>query len=151
MMKKILFLTILMVILAGCNTSGSDNGGQNEDKPPHAYIEIDGERYDTVLGTYCWKNGCVDTAGAKDLLEGKSPIPVEAGTKVTFWMDYEPMPNEVHLNQTSETGEVEVSVTDHTFTVPDEEGLYYYDYGVWWSDGDVSDGDAFYAFALLVK
>src|SRR5690606_3238558 len=150
-MKKLWFLTILLVILAGCNPFGSDSSELKGDKPPNAFIEIDGKRYDTVLGTYCWKNGCVDTASAKDMLKNESPIPVEPGTKMTFEMDYEPMPKEVHLNQTSEDGEIEVAVTDYTCAAPNEKGLYFYDYGVWWSEGDVSDGDAFYAFALLVK
>jgi hypothetical protein len=153
MMKKLLFLTILLVILAGCNTFGSDGSVLKGDKPPHAYIEIDGKRYDTVLGTYCWKYECVDTASAKDVLKNESPIPVESGTTVTFGMDYEPMPNEVHLNQTSEDGEteVEVALSGNSFKAPEEKGLYFYDYGVWWSEGDVSNGDAFYAVALLVK
>ncbi|WP_047985563.1 lipoprotein [Ornithinibacillus californiensis] len=155
MKKKYLLIIIIMFILSGCNTPGQINSSSQGDKPPNAYIEIDGERFDTKLGTYCWKSlgyaECVDTAGPKQLLMDEDPIQVEAGATVMFGMDYKPMPNKVHLTQSSKDGEMDVTVTDHTFTAPDEEGLYYYYYGVWWENGNVSDGDAFYAFALEVK
>lgn len=49
---------------------------------------------------------------------------------------------------------MEIEVNDQKFTAPDEKGIYYYSYGVWWMDEkeeNVSNGDASYVFVLEVK
>ena len=69
-------------------------------------------------------------------------------------MDYTPKPNEIHLSQIKNNEEIEIEIKDQKFTAPDEKGIYYYSYGVWWTDEkeeNVSHGDAFYAFVLEVK
>ncbi|MEH6944734.1 hypothetical protein [Bacillus sp. JJ722] len=161
-MKKRIVLVILFVglVIVGCSNgelSGKSNGELSGKKPPKVFIELNDERFETVLGTYCWKSGndgiCVDKAGPKELLEGKKPVRVKAGEKVKLVMDFEPKPNEIHLTQISGEKETEVELTSQQFTVPNEKGLYYYSYGVWWMDEkekNVSNGDAFYAFALEV-
>ncbi|MFT4416448.1 hypothetical protein ACLM5H_21530 [Fredinandcohnia humi] len=147
-----------IVLLVGCGSSGTSAGDLTGSEPPEATITIGTETYETILGTYCWKNGnkgiCVDTAGPEDLLEGKDPIPVKPGEEITFVMGYEPKPNQISVMQFSENGETEVDVKDNRFTAPTEKGIYYYSYGVWWMDEDqenVSNGDAFYAFAIEVQ
>lgn len=158
-MKRLLFYFVaLAFVLTGCNTSAAGKDVVEIDKPPNMWVEIASQQHDTVLGAYCWKSTttaeCVDVAGAEVLLKDREPIEVEAGASVTFAMDYEPLPNEVHLTQTSNKELKEVSVTNFTFTAPEEEGIYYYDFGVWWMDENsenVSNGNAIYAFALKVK
>lgn len=154
-MKKQLVAVILFVglVLVGCS-----NGGLPGKKPPKVFIELNNERFETKLGTYCWKSGnngiCVDTAGPEELLEGKKPLRVKAGEKVKLAMDFEPKPNEINLTQMSGEKETEVELTNQQFTAPLEKGLYYYSYSVWWMDEkekNVSNGDAFYAFALEVN
>lgn len=156
MKKWILVLLVgILITLAGCGNNSSKLTGS---EPPETNIQVGDETYQTILGTYCWTTGsqsvCVDTAGAEALLEGKSPIVVKPGVEIQIVMDYEPLPNEFHLLQTIDGEETEVEVENHRFTVPEEKGVYYYDYGVWWMDEkqeNVSNGDAFYAFALEVR
>ncbi|MFS0865041.1 hypothetical protein [Fredinandcohnia sp. 179-A 10B2 NHS] len=158
-MKKwcIAIISCLFLFLMGCggNEANNELTGNN---PPEASIQIDGETYETTLGTYCWsskgKSECVDTAGPKELLEGKQPIQVKPGAEIKFVMDYKPLPNEVHVTQFDDSSENEVNVEGNSFTAPTEKGTYYYSYGVWWMDEEkenVSNGDAFYAFAIEVK
>jgi hypothetical protein len=154
-MKKSLnaLFLLFLILIAGCSEKGMAG-----EKPPVVMIEIGNETYKTTLGTYCWQGGgqgiCVDTAGPLDLLEGKTPIQVNPGEEVRLTMDYDPKPNEVHLTQMNGNKEVEVVVENNRFTVQKEKGIYYYSYGVWWMDekqANVSNGDAFYAFALEVN
>ncbi|KOP71186.1 hypothetical protein AMS60_24385 [Bacillus sp. FJAT-21945] len=151
-MKKWLYFSITSVffIFAGCA-----NGNLLSLNPPEVFIEIANEKYDTKLGTYCWGNSCIDTAGPVEMLEGKAPVKVKPGEKINLVMDYEPKPNSIHLLQINEEKEeVEILVKDHEFTAPAQKGIYYFSYGVWWMDEkqeNVSNGDAFYAFALEVE
>lgn len=146
------FLMVIMLFgffLAGC----SDNGLSGF-KPPAAFVNIGYEKYETDLGTYCWKGTCVDTVRPVERLEGKEPIIVKAGETITFEMDYDPKPNEIHLIQFHDDQEKEITVSDNSFTAPTEAGIYYYSYGVWWMDEKeehLSLGDAFYAFAIEIK
>ncbi|WP_010676681.1 hypothetical protein [Bacillus timonensis] len=154
-MKKWMLVLIIgfVITLSGCG--GSTSSKLTGSKPPETNIQIENETYPTKLGTYCWsskfKGECIDTAGPEALLEGKDPIVVQPGQEITFVMDYEPKPNEVHVAYYNGDKETEVTVENHRFTAPEEKGVYYYSYGVWWTEGDVSSGDAFYAFALEVK
>jgi hypothetical protein len=91
------------------------------DKPPKAFIEIQNEKHEVKLGTYCWKKGCVDTVGSIELLEGKKPIKVKAGEAIKFVMDYEPKPNEFHVIKMNE------------------------------KEANLSNGDAFYAFVIEIN
>ncbi|WP_180968155.1 hypothetical protein [Cytobacillus massiliigabonensis] len=151
-MKKWIFVTfcIPLFTLTGCS-----NGVFFSSKPPEVFIEVAKEEYDTKLGTYCWGNSCVDTAGPVEMLEGEVPVKVKPGERIKLVMDYKPLPNSIHLLQINEElEEVEVFVEDYGFTAPAQKGIYYYSYGVWWMDEkqeNVSNGDAFYAFALEVE
>jgi hypothetical protein len=148
---KIWMATVLaLLIITGC----SMENGMSGDKPPKATIEIGKKSYQIILGTYCWKETCADTAGPVELLEGKTPVVVTPNEEVRFVMDYQPLPNEIHLTQWNNGKEVEVTVKDNRFITPAEKGIYYYSYGVWWKDEKIenlSHGDAFYAFVLEVK
>jgi hypothetical protein len=163
-MRKFSIVAILffVIIVSGCNgvliknTDGSGNLSGN--KPPIVNIEMDGVKHETKLGSYCWEsNGkaeCVDTAGPVELLADDEPIQIKSGEQITLTMDYTPKPNEIHLSQIKNNEEIEIEIKDQKFTAPDEKGIYYYSYGVWWMDEkeeNVSLGDAFYAFVLEVK
>jgi hypothetical protein len=158
MNKWLLFFIVLITIMnAGCSKGESSINGMTGSNPPIAKIKIGKETFSTKLGSYCWivgsKSTCVDTAGPVELLKNEKPIRVKAGEEVTFEMDYEPKPNEVHVTQVNENKETDVLVEDNHFTAPMEKGIYYYSYGVWWMDkkeANVSNGDAFYAFVLEV-
>ena len=67
-------------------------------EPPAAFIEVNGKRHETVLGTYCWsgeKEGiCVDTAGPVQLLEGKEPVEVQPGETIRLMIEGKPQPSD---------------------------------------------------------
>lgn len=150
-MKKFLFI---LLVLISFTITGCTKDGLAGEKPPEVNINIGNEYYETKLGTYCWKDRCVDTAGPVELLKGEVPIKVNPGEKISFSMEYEPKPNEFHLMQVSENNENEVLIEENSFSAPTQKGIYYYSYGVWWMDDkeeNLSHGDAFYAFVLEVK
>jgi hypothetical protein len=163
-MREVSIVAVLffVFILGGCNgvfTKNTDGSGNlSGNKPPIVNIEIDGVKHETKLGSYCWgSNGkaeCVDTAGPVELLEDDEPIQIKSGKQITLTMDYTPKPNEIHLSQIKNNDEMEIEIYDQKFIAPDEKGIYYYSYGVWWMDEkeeNVSHADAFYAFVLEVK
>jgi len=128
-------------------------------QPPNAKILIGSEKTITKvrLGTYCWtaegQSRCVDSIGPVELLKDTTPIKVKPSTEITFIMDYRPQPNKVHVTQIVDGTHTEVQVQDHTFQLPQQQGIYYYSYGVWWMDTEkenVAHGDAFYYFVLEV-
>ncbi len=134
----------------GCSNVSLPGG-----KPPKVFIEIGDETYPTILGTYCWKDTCVDTAGPIEMLSGTETIKVKPGETISFVLDYKPQPSEIHLSEYRENQEsVEITLKDLQFIAPTQKGIYYYSYGVWWMDEKrehVSNGDAFYAFVLEVN
>lgn len=160
-MKKLIFVSTLLLvfILSGCGDTSFENNGFSGDTPPNVIVEIDGESYETILGSYCWDistggSECIDTVGAVDLLRDKEPIEVKAGEQIVLNMDYTPRPDEIHLSQIKNDIETEIELNDNQFIVPDEKGTYFYSYSVWWldeEDKDSSYGDAFYAFAIDVQ
>jgi len=140
---------ILILTIFGCS-DGSFSG----EKPPEMYIVIENEKYETKLGSYCWASECVDTVGPVELLKEKEPIVVNPGETIFFSMDYDPLPNEIYLNEINGMNEREILIDENEFSAPMQKGIYYYSYGVWWKDEkreNVSNGDAFYAFVLKVQ
>src|SRR5690625_3747724 len=160
-MKKLIVVSVLLLvfILSGCGGTSTENNGLSGDTPPKVSVEVDGESYETILGSYCWdiskgESECVDTAGPVDLLKDEEPIQIKTGEQIKLNMDYKPKPNKMHLSQIVNDDEVEIEINDNQFTAPDEKGTYFYSYGVWWmdeEDKDLSQGDAFYAFAIEVQ
>lgn len=153
-MKKWLVLAFVMLNLVGC----LDNNAVVGEKPPKVLIEVGNELYETKLGEYCWGNNkattCVDIAGPVELLKDKKPIDVQPGEKVTIVMDYEPKPNEMHVTQFNENIETDIILSNNQFTVPEENGIYYYAYNAGWTDekdATVSKGNVLYAFVLEVN
>lgn len=150
-MRKYLFLIMALLVLA---LAACSRGGLTGENPPKVMINNVDETYETKLGTYCWKSGCVDTVGPVELLDGKEPIKVKPGAVLTLKMDYNPKPNSIHLRQFTENEETEIALDGNQFTAPNEKGIYYYSYGVWWMDEkreNVSKGDASYYFSLEVE
>jgi hypothetical protein len=147
----LLLVLFLGIILTACSNEAESMSGE---KPPKTVVKIGNDKHATVLGSYCWKNMCVDTVGPHKLLEGKDPIKVNPGEKITIVMDYNPQPNEVYVGKMdNENDSTEVKIENNRFTAPTEKGIYYYIYSVWWMDekeANVSHGDAYYAFVIEI-
>ncbi|GKV70187.1 hypothetical protein NCCP2716_26850 [Sporosarcina sp. NCCP-2716] len=160
-MKRILIIggVLTILLLGGCAEKAASGKSPLGNKPPRVDIMIGGERYETKLGTYCWSTKtsgiCVDTAGAVDMMKGETPIEVQPGELLELVMDETPAPDEQHLVQSLDAArQTDIPLNGSAFTVPEEAGVYYYDYSVWWHEKEnpeVSLGDAHYAFAIEVK
>lgn len=173
-MKKSAWLYILlMCVLAGCSadqqdslqvtlasTSAPSTSSEEQfteltgDAPPSAWIEYDGERYDAKRGSYCWV-GCVDMSfGPIDQLAELPAIVVQPGEKLTVQMEYEPMPNQIHVSYTEGDKHIPVGNEDFTFHAPEESGRYYYSIFAKWTvedQEDVTRADSIYYIVVEVQ
>ncbi|PFA69212.1 hypothetical protein CN378_04880 [Bacillus sp. AFS015802] len=147
-MVRKLSVFILIVIMAGCSNS------QSNEKPPIASLEVDDDRYETTLGSYCWGRTCADAERSpRELLKGKKPVKIKSGETVSLDIDYKTKPNDFNLNQHMDEKQTAVKLQNDHFITPEKPGIYYYTYSVWWLDDkkeNVSNGSAIYAFALEV-
>ena len=145
---------LMFVLITGSFLTGCSNGILSGAKPPKAFLKIEGTEYETDLGSYCWKNACVDTARGVERLKGKEPIIVKPGQTISFVVKYEPKPNQSHLFQFSNGQEEDITVEKNHFSAPTETGVYYYSFGVGWMDEEdehLSHGDASYGFVIEVE
>lgn len=155
-MKKYMMLCVVLLLLAGC--SNNTELGSN---PPKVTVEVDGETYDTELGSYCWQGGatgsgeCVDKAGPEELLNGKQPIVVQPEDELAIQVDLKRQPDEVELEQVKNNQSTNISgFKNMRFTAPKEKGTYFYAFRAAWTnqkEENTSDGDAWYAFHVRVE
>ncbi|WP_337134168.1 hypothetical protein [Priestia megaterium] len=140
---------LIVASFTGCSSSGV-----LEESPPKAYLEANNHLYETKVGTYCWKETCVDKAGPLELLKTEKPIEVKANESLALIIKHKGQPNERHMVQIQNKNEVDIPLKKNKMKTPSERGTYYYSYSVWWMDKNqknVSNGDALYAFVLEVK
>lgn len=149
-------LCVVFLLLIGC--SSNTELGSN---PPKVIVEVDGETYDTELGSYCWQDGatgsgeCADKAGPEELLNGKQPIVVQPEAELAIQIDLKRQPDEVALEQVK--NKQSTAITDFKnmrFTAPKEKGTYFYAFRADWTNPkkeNTSDGDALYAFHVRVE
>lgn len=155
-MKKYMMLCVGILLLVGC--SNNTEFGSN---PPKVTVEVDGETYDTELGSYCWQGGakgsgeCVDKAGPEELLNGKQPIVVQPEDELAIQVDLKRQPDEVELEQVKNNQSTNISgFKNMRFTTPKEKGTYFYAFRADWTnqkEKNTSDGDAWYAFHIRVE
>ncbi|WP_133058604.1 hypothetical protein [Halalkalibacter urbisdiaboli] len=146
-----LFIVLVVVIFsAGCSVTELEG-----DTPPIPSVTVGEENIEVVRASYCWNTGCVDYAGPPEILEGKVPFQVQKGENIKIQFDYEPKPFSISVSRMLDTDQewVKDELVNGVLTVPNEEGIYYYDFLVNWhsEDGKYSLGDSFYAFAIEVK
>ncbi|UQW96039.1 hypothetical protein M2M59_08390 [Rummeliibacillus sp. G93] len=144
---------LLSCILSSCTTSNKK--GLPGDRPPSVFVELNGEKYSTTQGSYCWTNMCVDKVGPPELLQNKKPIRLTSKAIAQIKMDYKPQPTEVHLSLMEGNEEKKIQLKgDGQFKTPTKKGVYYYVYSVWWDTdekGKQYHGDAAYVFSLEIE
>lgn len=155
-MKKYMMLCVAILLLVGC--SNNTELGSN---PPKVTVEVNGENYETELGSYCWQGGatgsgeCADKAGPEELLNGKQPIVVQPEAELAIQIDLKRQPDEVELEQVK--NKQSTAITDFKnmrFTAPKEKGTYFYAFRADWAnqkEKNTSDGDAWYALHVRVE
>ncbi|RXH51372.1 hypothetical protein D6T70_12195 [Kurthia gibsonii] len=155
-MKKYMMLCVVFLLLVAC--SNNTELGSN---PPKVTVEVDGENYETELGSYCWQGGttgsgeCADKVGPEELLNGKQPIVVQPEAELAIQINLKRQPDEVALEQVKKDQPTPVSnFKDSRFTAPKEKGTYFYILQADWTnqkEKNTSDGDAWYAFHVRVE
>ncbi|MEI5909531.1 hypothetical protein WAK64_21120 [Bacillus spongiae] len=137
--SSILFsLVIGILLIAGCS-----------DKPPMPTVSVEGESIQVVRASYCWSKGCIDTAGPPDILEGKVPYQVQMGEIITIKFENGPKPSNISVSRMLHSDQEWIidELINDVLTIPNEEGIYYYDFHANWD----SRGDSYYAFVIEVK
>lgn len=144
----------LLFILAGC--AGTTGAVDTERKtPPDVVVIVNGNTYETVRGSFCWKNknqtGCEDHSGSIELLADEEPIIVAPGEEIIINISdgLEPDEYSVDFSLTDQYENFVVLAVDNKFSAPTEEGLYYFSYFAKW-EKKAYDGDAYYAFLIEV-
>lgn len=140
----------LLIFLTGCSDKMLEG-----DIPPIPVVNVGEEIIEVVRGSYCWNTGCVDYAAPPEILEGKVPFQVQNGENIKIQFDYEPQPSSISVSRMPETEQEweKEELVNGLLTVPNGEGIYYYDFHANWysEDGKYSSGDSFYAFVIKVK
>lgn len=155
-MKKYMMLCVAILLLVAC--SNNTELGSN---PPKVTVEVDGENYETELGSYCWQGGatgsgeCADKVGPEELLNGKQPIVVQPEAELAIQIDLKRQPDEVALEQVKKDQPINITnFKNMRVTAPKEKGTYFYILQADWAnqkEKNTSDGDAWYAFHICVE
>lgn len=155
-MKKYMMLCVVFLLLVAC--SNNTELGSN---PPKVTVEVDGENYETELGSYCWQGGatgsgeCADKVGPEELLNGKQPIVVQPEAELAIQIDLKRQPDEVALEQVKKDQPINITnFKNMRVTAPKERGTYFYILQADWAnqkEKNISDGDAWYAFHIRVE
>lgn len=155
-MKKYMMLCVVFLLLVAC--SNNTELGSN---PPKVTVEVDGENYETELGSYCWQGGatgsgeCADKVGPEELLNGKQPIVVQPEAELAIQIDLKRQPDEVALEQVKKDQPINITnFKNMRVTAPKEKGTYFYILQADWTnqkEKNTSDGDAWYAFHVRVE
>ncbi|MEB7770950.1 hypothetical protein [Kurthia gibsonii] len=155
-MKKYMMLCVVFLLLVAC--SNNTELGSN---PPKVTVEVDGENYETELGSYCWQGGatgsgeCADKVGPEELLNGKQPIVVQPEAELAIQIDLKRQPDEVALEQVKKDQPINITnFKNMRVTAPKEKGTYFYILQADWAnqkEKNISDGDAWYAFHVRVE
>lgn len=151
-----MMLCVGILLLAGC--SNNTELGSN---PPKVTVEVDGENYETELGSYCWQGGatgsgeCADKVGPEELLNGKQPIVVQPEAELAIQIDLKRQPDEVALEQVKKDQPINITnFKNMRVTAPKEKSTYFYILQADWAnqkEKNTSDGDALYAFHIRVE
>jgi len=125
------------------------------------FFIIDGERYSTLLGSYCWEKTnektneamieCVDKAAPEVILADETPINVVAIADVELDIDSPTPPTEVKVTRFLEDEEINLGVSDQTISFPTVQGNYHYIAWLTWEEEDEVVSEASYLFSIEVQ
>ncbi|CAG9619416.1 hypothetical protein [Sutcliffiella rhizosphaerae] len=152
-MWRWLVIGITMLILSGCGAQASQEGVKLTE-PPIVQVKANDAVYEATRGAYCWSYNntgeCVDIAGYVELQE-KPLFTVEPGTQIEFIFPESPIPDveELVYSLTTAYEDVDFPIENHSFTAPDEPGIYYFGYNVNWEGNP--GGSVSYALMVAVK
>lgn len=168
-MKKMMttmFTLAIILLLVACSTPSKENVNEPSSKlvaetPPDLSLIINGERYSTLLGSYCWEKAsertneasieCVDKAPPEVLLADETPILVAANAKGELDIDAPTPPTDIEVTAFLDGEAMDLDSSGQTISFPDEQGSYYYIAWFSWEDDDRVTNEASYVFAIKVE
>ncbi|WP_342577992.1 membrane lipoprotein lipid attachment site-containing protein [Psychrobacillus sp. FSL K6-2843] len=145
-MKRILFFTLIVIILTGCN--GTPVRGTFVQ--PEGKVILDNNEFIMNIGEFKWKEhdfeaSKIRTSDNNELADEFSTLEGDKGEKLIFEIDYNPtsiVANQWNTDYTSDA----IEVKDNEITLPSEEGYYTYEVIVKWPQGKAT-----YIFDIDVK
>ncbi|HLR42720.1 MAG TPA: hypothetical protein VK067_05675 [Pseudogracilibacillus sp.] len=165
-MMTTIFIIGIILLLVACSTPSKENLNEPTtnlvtETPPEVFITIDGERYSTLLGSYCWEKEneqtneatieCVDKAPPEVLLVDETPINVPTNVDGELDIGSPTPPTDIEVTAFLDGEEIEVDRFNQTISFPTENGSYYYVAWLTWEDDDEVASEASYVFALEVE
>ncbi|WP_223702115.1 hypothetical protein [Sutcliffiella deserti] len=138
-----ILLSILVLVITGCS---GDKVNMDEEFPPSmpGFIMVDDTEYEMAQGNYRWekKEGFsthvarTDAASPNQIAENVEAIKIPPNTKLTIIVEEKPALTLYQWNE--DGGKKAMTLTDHSFSVPTEEGRYIYEVLAEWKNGEVS-------------
>lgn len=106
--------------------------------PPKPLVMAEGQQITTEQGSYCWNtlvsNTCVDKISPIDMMVESHTMPTAVSPNSTIEITFKKSPiADIIVNRWQRSDENEgITMTNHTFTAPENPGVYIYSvYGEW--------------------
>lgn len=158
----IMFTIAIFLFLGACSTQSPEPTTKGiRETPPDVSLIIDGERYSTLLASYCWEKAhektneatieCVDKAPPEVLLADETPIHVATNTDGVLDIDYPTPPTDIDVTAFLADKEVKVERSDQTISLPHKQGSYFYIAWLTWEEDEEVVSEASYVFAVEVE
>ncbi|NQX58037.1 hypothetical protein [Paenibacillus qinlingensis] len=146
MLRKILPIAVAIVmLLSACRLGGS---------PPQPSVNVvNGEAIKVYQSSYCWGNTCADYVGPEEMLKDKEKEIVMALATIKFRFEGK-QPTEISLSKTHNGAHSQETITENSFQIPEENGVYYYSLSATWlkdKEKRISEGSSSYVFVVEVS
>ncbi|MEO4052050.1 hypothetical protein [Solibacillus sp. CAU 1738] len=173
-MKKMIALLLTSIFLIGCQdpkveteqekVSNVDTRTVYESNSKPRYIQLHLKEVDyglnPILLSYCWNEDLANCPTElkilpdEDTLDGQKRFILPPNTNIPFIIDSDPQktlpfPNNIELFLVEDEALTPVTITNDSFTLPQEEGSYTYVFKTTYNE-DIK-GIAFYGFHLRVR
>ncbi len=145
-MKRIIFLMLIVIIIAGCNGISSFNTY----KQAQGKVIVDNQNSTMMIGDFEWKEDDfeakkISNSDINDLADEFNTLEVEKGDKLKI--EIEQNPSSIIVNQWNEDGTSEgAELIDNEITLPSEGGYYIYEVIAEWNEGKIT-----YIFDINIK
>lgn len=149
-MKKIIFLVLIMVFVAGCNLiSASDSFEQ-----PQGKIIVDNKDYTMIIGNFKWKEDDfearkISSTDINALANDFETLDAKEGEKLKIQIAQNPSSitvNQLNGDDSSES----VGIKDNQIILPSEKGYYIYEITAKWNKGKIK-GKINYIFDININ
>lgn len=133
-MKKIILLTVMAIILTGCNGLPTSTFSQPEGK-----VIVNGEKYTMMPNDFEWKEDNIEikdisSSDTYELADNFKTLEIEKSEILNFEIGKNP--SSITITKLNEDGTIEnVEMKDYEITIPFKEGYYIYELKVIWDKG----------------